>query len=58
MNLNGPLESENRGTGYIMPDKEIVDMTFAIGSWIAFGRLTHVLEFDGVCMPTALVHTN
>jgi alkylhydroperoxidase family enzyme len=39
-------------------DKEIVDMTFAIGSWIAFGRLTHVLELDGVCMPTALVHPN
>lgn len=36
-------------------DAEIVDMTFAIGSWIAFGRLTHVLELDGVCMPTASV---
>ena len=35
-------------------DKEIVDMTFAIGSWMAFGRLTHVLELDGVCMPTAM----
>jgi alkylhydroperoxidase family enzyme len=33
-------------------DAEIVDMTFAIGSWIAFGRLTHALELDGVCMPT------
>lgn len=35
-------------------DAEIVDLTFAIGSWIAFGRLTHVLELDGVCMPTAM----
>lgn len=34
-------------------DAEIVDMTFSIGSWIALGRLTHVLELDGVCMPTA-----
>lgn len=33
-------------------DAEIVDMTFAIGSWIAFGRLTHALELDNVCMPT------
>jgi alkylhydroperoxidase family enzyme len=34
-------------------DTEIVDMTFSIGSWIALGRLTHVLDLDGVCMPTA-----
>lgn len=34
-------------------DAEIVDMTFSIGSWIALGRLTHVLKLDGVCMPTA-----
>ena len=33
-------------------DAEIVDMTFSIGSWIALGRLTHVLQLDGVCMPT------
>lgn len=33
-------------------DAEIVDMTFSIGSWMALGRLTHVLELDGVCMPT------
>lgn len=33
-------------------DREIVDMTFAIGSWIALGRFTHVLGLDGVCMPT------
>ena len=36
----------------VFNDAEIVDMTFAIGSWIAFGRLTHALELDGVCMPT------
>lgn len=33
-------------------DPEIVDMTFSIGSWIALGRLTHVLGLDDVCMPT------
>ncbi len=33
-------------------DAEIVDMTFFIGSWIALGRLTHVLGLDNVCMPT------
>ena len=33
-------------------DAEIVDMTFSIGSWIALGRLTHVLGLDDVCMPT------
>lgn len=33
-------------------DREIVDMTFSIGSWIALGRFTHVLALDGVCMPT------
>jgi hypothetical protein len=27
-------------------------MTFSIGSWIALGRLTHVLGLDDVCMPT------
>lgn len=34
-------------------DAEIVDATFSIGSWMALGRLTHVLQLDGVCMPTA-----
>jgi alkylhydroperoxidase family enzyme len=34
-------------------DTEIVDMTFSIGSWIALGRLTHVLDLDSVCMPSA-----
>ncbi len=33
-------------------DAEIVDITFSIGSWIALGRLTHVLGLDDVCMPT------
>lgn len=33
-------------------DAEIVDLTFAVGSWVAFGRLTHILELDGVCMVT------
>ena len=33
-------------------DREIVDMTFSIGSWMALGRFTHVLALDGVCMPT------
>ena len=33
-------------------DREIVDLTFSIGSWIALGRFTHVLALDGVCMPT------
>jgi alkylhydroperoxidase family enzyme len=33
-------------------DGEIVDLTFSIGSWMALGRLTHVLDLDGVCMPT------
>ncbi|KLI62894.1 carboxymuconolactone decarboxylase family protein [Aurantiacibacter marinus] len=33
-------------------DTEIVDLTFAIGSWVALGRFTHILALDGVCMPT------
>jgi len=33
-------------------DREIVDMTLAIASWIALGRVVHTLELDGVCMPT------
>ncbi|QZH74291.1 MAG: carboxymuconolactone decarboxylase family protein [Erythrobacter sp.] len=33
-------------------DREIVDLTFSIGSWMALGRFTHVLALDGVCMPT------
>ncbi len=34
-------------------DDEIVDMTFCIGAWMSMGRLTHVLDLDSVCMPTA-----
>ena len=33
-------------------DRDIVDLTFAIGSWMALGRFTHVLALDCVCMPT------
>jgi alkylhydroperoxidase family enzyme len=33
-------------------DAEIVDLTFAVGSWVAFGRLTHILELDNACMVT------
>lgn len=33
-------------------DREIVDLTFSIGSWMALGRFTHVLGLDTVCMPT------
>jgi alkylhydroperoxidase family enzyme len=34
-------------------DAEIVDMTFSIGAWMALGRLTHVLDLDSVCLPSA-----
>jgi len=33
-------------------DAEIVDLTFSVGSWVALGRLTHILDLDGVCMVT------
>lgn len=36
-------------------DREIVDMTFAISMWMGFGRLTHTLQLDNVCMPTAMI---
>ncbi|WP_424215306.1 carboxymuconolactone decarboxylase family protein [Streptomyces sp. BI20] len=29
---------------------EIVELTMSIGSWLAFGRLNHVLGIDSVCM--------
>ncbi len=32
-------------------DAEIVDMTFCMVSWLGLGRMTHVLELDGVCVP-------
>lgn len=36
-------------------DDEIVDLTLAIGSWIALGRATHILELDGACvLPSAM----
>lgn len=31
-------------------DEEIVDMTLSIGSWMALGRMAHVLHLDGLCM--------
>ncbi len=35
-------------------DNEIVDLTLSIGSWIAFGRATHILELDSLCvLPSA-----
>lgn len=33
-------------------DRDIVDATLAISSWIALGRVAHTLEFDTVCLPT------
>lgn len=35
-------------------DDEIVDLTLAIGAWMAMGRVTHVLELDTVCMDDTL----
>jgi alkylhydroperoxidase family enzyme len=33
--------------------REIVELTMSIGSWLAFGRLNHVLGLDAVCvLPT------
>lgn len=29
---------------------EIVELTMSIGSWLAFGRLNHVLGIDAVCV--------
>ncbi|MEU9332927.1 carboxymuconolactone decarboxylase family protein [Streptomyces sp. NPDC048290] len=35
-------------------DPEIVELTMSIGSWLAFGRLNHVLGLDSVCvLPSA-----
>lgn len=35
-------------------DREIVELSMCIGSWLAFGRLNHVLGIDGVCvLPSA-----
>jgi alkylhydroperoxidase family enzyme len=30
-------------------DEEIIELSMCIGSWIAFGRLNHVLGIDAVC---------
>ena len=30
--------------------REIVELSMAIGSWLAFGRLNHVLGLDAVCV--------
>ncbi|KAA1420346.1 carboxymuconolactone decarboxylase family protein [Nocardioides humilatus] len=36
-------------------DREIVELSMCIGSWLAFGRLNHVLGIDGVCkLPSTL----
>ncbi|WP_246383415.1 carboxymuconolactone decarboxylase family protein [Nocardioides stalactiti] len=36
-------------------DAEIVEISMCIGSWLAFGRLNHVLGIDGVCkLPSTL----
>jgi alkylhydroperoxidase family enzyme len=32
-------------------DREIVDLSLSIGSWIALGRVSHALELDTVCIP-------
>jgi alkylhydroperoxidase family enzyme len=35
-------------------DEEIVDLTFSTASWVAMGRVTHVLELDDNCaLPAA-----
>lgn len=33
----------------VFSDKEIVDLTISIASWIAMGRFTHTLELDTFC---------
>lgn len=35
-------------------DKEIAELTLAIGAWMALGRLTHILALDTQCMTDAL----
>ena len=36
-------------------DAEIVDLTFSTASWVAMGRVTHILELDGGCaLPAAI----
>lgn len=31
-------------------DREIVELSMCLGSWLAFGRLNHVLGIDSVCV--------
>jgi alkylhydroperoxidase family enzyme len=31
-------------------DAEVVELSMCLGSWLAFGRLNHVLGIDGVCV--------
>ena len=31
-------------------DKEIVEISMCLGSWLAFGRLNHVLGLDAECV--------
>jgi alkylhydroperoxidase family enzyme len=36
-------------------DREIVELSMCLGSWLAFGRLNHVLGLDAACvLPTGL----
>ena len=30
-------------------DREIVELSMCLGSWIGFGRLNHVLGLDAAC---------
>ncbi|GIH93230.1 carboxymuconolactone decarboxylase family protein [Planobispora siamensis] len=41
----------NRMTGHYS-QTEIVELSMSIGSWLAFGRLNHVLGLDTVCVLT------
>ena len=39
----------------LFTDAEIVDLTFSTASWVAMGRVTHVLELDSHCAAPAAV---
>lgn len=32
-------------------DRELVDLTLSVASWIGLGRVMHVLELDSICAP-------
>ncbi len=34
----------------VFTDREIIELTMCIGSWVAFGRLHHVLGVDAACV--------